>query len=151
SGDNRLAPRGKRGRPYSVKAGFTGFHFNYDVITPLRTSRDRFHLGNLQRRQPPCRFRIGLSERFAPLIKGADGSRRHSGARHLYHPTTIHLCAPLDACQNKTFRPNCTCRPTVWDPVSFPNALLPHWRAALVAAGSVNVGVLLRLKASARN
>src|SRR6516162_5045483 len=53
--------------------------------------------------------------------------------------------------QNKNFRPNCTCRPTVWDPVSFPNALLPHWRAALVATGSVNVGVLLRLKASARN
>src|SRR4051794_15780295 len=50
-----------------------------------------------------------------------------------------------------SFSPNCNCRPTVCELPSLPKPGLPTVRDALVGLGRLNVGVFVRLKASARN
>ena len=52
---------------------------------------------------------------------------------------------------HNSFNPNWTCRPTVCEPDSLPNAAFPNVSPGLSAAGSVKFGVLVRLKASPRN
>src|SRR5579864_2199084 len=53
--------------------------------------------------------------------------------------------------QKLTFRPNWIWRPMAWEAEIFPKFGLPILRAGLLAAGRKNVGVLVRLNASARN
>ena len=53
--------------------------------------------------------------------------------------------------QNINFKPIWSCLPVAEELDSFPKFALPSARVELLAAGKVNVGVLLTLKASARN
>ena len=53
-------------------------------------------------------------------------------------------------CQNKSFSPICNCRPVAEELLSRPKLAFPMVSAEFVAPGRLNVGVLVRLKASAR-